>query len=617
MEKHFDAIVIGGGHAGAEASHMLAFMGHKTALLTLTPESLGYMACNPNVGGTAKGHLVREVDALGGIMGRLADRATIQTRMLNLGNGAAVQSLRNQVDKALYHRLVKKELEDTENLSILEAEVVEILVDKGHVTGIKTAMGDTYYASVIVIATGVYLNSKVIIGDFSEPTGPSGFKRASHLTGSLLKLGLDLRRFKTGTPPRILSRGVNFSVMEPQSGDTENQTFSLETETPVLNSHVCYLTYTNLTTHKIILDNLDRAPLYNGNIKGTGPRYCPSIEDKVVRFADKDRHQIFVEPEGADTAELYVQGLSTSMPHYIQEQMLHSIRGLENAQITRYGYAIEYDCLNPEELLPTLQTKRIAGLFSAGQINGSSGYEEAAAQGIIAGINASLALRATGCRPYDNTQGQSNVGTAPCRPLPPALILKRSEAYIGVLIDDLVTKGTNEPYRMMTSRAEHRLHLRQDNADLRLTPIAITLGTVTEKRKELFNKKLAEIADIETSLSTKQRDALKRPDFTHKDLLETAPVFAKFAPENLRHVEIKHKYAGYLRKEETAIRDAERLEETQLDIQEYKLVQSLRTEAIQKLNKIKPMTLAQASRISGVTPADITCIILHLKKSRG
>ena len=389
MIKSYDAIVIGAGHAGVEAAHALAVMGKRTLLTTLSLEAVSFMACNPNIGGTAKGHLVKEVDALGGIMGEIADKATIQTRMLNLGNGPAVHSLRAQVDKNLFHRLMKERMETTKNLAILEAEVVDILVENGEVKGIVTAMGDKYEAKAVVMASGVYLNSRIITGSYSRNTGPAGFMRSEGLTENLIRLGLDIRRFKTGTPPRLLSSSIDYDKMEVQRGDEGLPTFSMLTEGEVRNDKVCYLTYTNTDTHDIILGNLDRAPMYNGEISGTGPRYCPSIETKVVRFADKERHQIFIEPEGIDTEEMYAQGLSTSLPYDIQEQMVHSVKGLENAVITRYGYAIEYDCINPLELNSALGIKKIKGLYSAGQINGSSGYEEAAAQGLIAGINAS------------------------------------------------------------------------------------------------------------------------------------------------------------------------------------------------------------------------------------
>ena len=615
MIKNYDAIVIGAGHAGVEAAHALATMGKRTLLTTLSLEAVAFMACNPNIGGTAKGHLVKEVDALGGIMGEIADKATLQTRMLNLGNGPAVHSLRAQVDKNLYHRLMKEKMEKTKGLAILEGEITEILVENGAVTGVKTAMGDTYTAKAVVIASGVYLNSRIITGNYSRNTGPAGFMRSEGLSENLLKLGLDIRRFKTGTPPRLLSSSIDYDKMEVQKGDEGLPNFSMLTEGETRNDKVCYLTYTNTATHDIILGNLDRAPMYNGEITSTGPRYCPSIETKVVRFADKERHQIFIEPEGADTEEMYAQGLSTSLPYDIQEQMVHSVVGLENAIITRYGYAIEYDCLNPLELNSALGIKKIKGLYAGGQINGSSGYEEAAAQGLIAGINASRYL--DGKEPFT---------------------LRRDEAYIGVLIDDLVTKGTEEPYRMMTSRAEYRLHLRQDNADIRLTEKGKELGLVTKERYSKYQSKVSQINDIREKLKTRYKteevketfekigeslpqgsisgeDILKRGRATKETLLSIDPTYYEFAPEALSYVAVELKYEGYLKKEESAIKEARRMEEKKLpeDV-DYSLVEGLRLEARQKLNDHRPMTLAQASRISGVTPADITVLMLYLRK---
>ncbi len=615
MKKSYDAIVIGAGHAGVEAAHALASMGKSTLLTTLSLEAVAFMACNPNIGGTAKGHLVKEVDALGGVMGEIADKATLQTRMLNLGNGPAVHSLRAQVDKNLYHRLMKERMETTENLAILEAEITEILVEDGAVTGVKTAYGDAYKARAVVIASGVYLNSRIITGNYSRATGPAGFMRSEGLTDNLIKLGLDIRRFKTGTPPRLLSSSIDYDKMEIQRGDVGLPTFSMLTEGGIRNDKVCYLTYTNVATHEIILSNLDRAPMYNGEITSTGPRYCPSIETKVVRFADKERHQIFIEPEGADTEEMYAQGLSTSLPYDIQEQMVHSVVGLENAVITRYGYAIEYDCLNPLELNSALQIKKIKGLYAGGQINGSSGYEEAAAQGLVAGVNAALYL--DGKEPFT---------------------LRRDEAYVGVLIDDLVTKGTEEPYRMMTSRAEYRLHLRQDNADIRLTEKGRELGLVKEERYTKYQDKVAQIEEIRTKLKTRYRteevkeafekigeslpqgsisgeDVLKRGKATKETLIEIDASYLDFSPEALSYVAVELKYEGYLKKEEGAIKEARRMEEKKMpESIDYNEVEGLRLEARQKLNDRRPLTLAQASRISGVTPADVTVLILHLRK---
>ena len=616
MIKSYDAIVIGAGHAGVESAYALATMGKRTLLTTLSLEALAFMACNPNIGGTAKGHLVKEVDALGGIMGEIADKATLQTRMLNLGNGPAVHSLRAQVDKNLYHRLMKEKMERTKGLAILECEVTEIIVENGTVTGVKNAMGDRYSAKAVVIASGVYLNSRIITGNYSRNTGPAGFMRSEGLTENLISLGLDIRRFKTGTPPRLLSSSIDYDKMEVQKGDEGLPTFSMLTEGETRNDKVCYLTYTNTDTHDIILNNLERAPMYNGEISGTGPRYCPSIETKVVRFADKERHQIFIEPEGADTEEMYAQGLSTSLPYDIQEQMVHSVRGLENAIITRYGYAIEYDCLNPLELNSALGIKKIKGLYAGGQINGSSGYEEAAAQGLMAGINASRYI--DGLEPFT---------------------LRRDEAYIGVLIDDLVTKGTEEPYRMMTSRAEYRLHLRQDNADIRLTEKGRELGLVSEERYTKYQNKVTQIEEIREKLKTRYKteevastfekigeslpqgsisgaDILKRGRATKEALLEIDESYSAFMPEALSYVAVELKYEGYLKKEESAIKEARRMEEKKLPLDlDYSSVEGLRLEARQKLNDCRPMTLAQASRISGVTPADVTVLMLYLRKN--
>lgn len=615
MDTVYDAIVIGAGHAGAEAAHVLAKTGKRTLLLSLSLEAVAFMACNPNVGGTAKGHLVKEVDALGGIMGEIADKATIQRRMLNAGNGPAVHSLRAQVDKNLYHRLMKQRLERTAGLDITEAEASEILVENGEVTGVRTALGKIYRARAVVLATGVYLDARIITGEYVRATGPAGFMKSSALTGSLIALGLDIRRFKTGTPMRILSSSIDYSVMEVQPGEEGLPTFSTLTEGKVRNDMNCWLTYTNALTHKIILDNLDRAPMYNGEISGVGPRYCPSIETKVVRFADKERHQVFIEPEGADTEEMYAQGLSTSLPYDVQEEMVHSIRGLENAKITRYGYAIEYDCLNPLELNAALGVKKYKGLYSAGQINGSSGYEEAAAQGLVAGINASRYL--DGKEPF---------------------VMRRDCSYIGVLIDDLVTKGTEEPYRMMTSRAEYRLHLRQDNADLRLTATGRELGTVDDERYSKYLLKVAEIEEIRKELKRRYKpeevaevfaakgesvpkasisgeEILRRGRLNGSDLIAIDDGFAKYSYDAFFNVATEIRYEGYLVKEQRTIREAQRMEEKKLspDI-DYSAIEGIRLEARQKLDAVKPLTVAQAARISGVNSADVTVLLLWLRK---
>lgn len=611
--KTYDAIVVGGGHAGIESAFALAKKGHSTLLISLTLNALGFMPCNPNVGGTAKGHIVREIDALGGQMGIVADMATIQTRMLNLGNGAAVHSLRNQVDKDKYHRLMKYRIEKEPNLDVLEGEVSEIIVSGGEVKGVKTALGDEYACKAIVVCTGVYLNSRIIIGDYTKNCGPAGYQNATMLTDCLLKLGLPIRRFKTGTPMRVLKSSVDVTKMVEQRGDEGIYPFSEMTDYKVKNDYVCYLTYTNPETHKIILDNLDRSPLYNGSITSTGPRYCPSIETKVVRFKDKDRHQIFIEPEGENDEEMYVQGLSTSLPFDVQEKMLHSVAGLEHAKIMRYGYAIEYDCLDPVALYPTLGVKTIKGLYTAGQINGSSGYEEAAGQGLLAGINAALYI--------ENAD---------------PLVLTRDISYIGVLVDDLVTKGTEEPYRMMTSRAEYRLNLRQDNADLRLTEIGRRIGLVDDERYARFQKKLAEKKVIYELLKKRYspsevenvflsngepvpktgitaEEVLKRSTLAVADLIAIDDTFNGVDRFLLNQVETEIKYAGYLIKQEQAIKEMHKMEMKVLGADfDYDSVEGLRNEAREKLKSIRPLTLAQASRISGVNPADIVVLMLHL-----
>ena len=616
--KSYEAIVVGGGHAGIESAFALARKGHKTLLMSLTLNALGFMPCNPNVGGTGKGHIVREVDALGGQMGIVADMATLQTRMLNLGNGAAVHSLRNQIDKAKYHRLMKNRIERQENLDVLESEAAEILTEDGKVCGIRTTLGDVYSCRAVVLTTGVYLDSRIIIGDYSEQCGPAGYRRSTHLSSSLKKLGLPMRRFKTGTPMRVLASSVDFDKMTVQKGDENIYSFSIMTDEKARNVRDCYLTYTNPETHKIILDNLDRSPLYNGFITSTGPRYCPSIETKVVRFADKDRHQIFVEPEGEDTDEMYIQGLSTSLPFDVQEKMLHSVVGLENAKIMRYGYAIEYDCLDPLCLLPTLAVKGVPGLFSAGQINGSSGYEEAAGQGILAGINAGLYL-----------EGREQ------------LVLTRDNSYIGVMVDDLVTKGTEEPYRMMTSRAEYRLQLRQDNADERLTEIGRQVGLVDDERYARYKKMQEEkkaIFDKLRSVRYKKEqisavmeekgetvptngiggeEFLKRTPLTVEDLIKVDPSFGEEDPFLLRRVETEIKYEGYLIKLQREIKEMQKMEKKKLpEDLDYTEVEGLRLEARQRLNEIKPLSLAQASRISGVNPADIVVLMIWLQKNK-
>ena len=614
MINNFDAIVIGSGHAGCEAALALARMGQQTLLLTLNLDSIAFLACNPSIGGTAKGHLVCEIDALGGEMGIIADKATIQRRMLNSSKGPAVQSLRTQADKIMYHTEMKKVLENTKNLFVKQGEAKNIIVKNGKVQGVKTLQGDTFKAKAVVVCTGVYLKSDVIIGKVRTNSGPNGFAPANHLTASLKKLGLTIRRFKTGTPVRVHSDTIDYSELTEQCGEDNIQTFSFMTKTPPKNVIKCYLTYTNPHTHEIILNNLDKAPMYNGEIKSEGPRYCPSIESKVVRFSDKSQHQLFLEPEALSTKEVYVQGFSTSMPTYLQHEMVKSVKGLENAHIMRDAYAIEYDCIDSLQLYPTLQYKNIEGLYFAGQVNGTSGYEEAAAQGVIAGINAALFLQNK--EPF---------------------VLKRNEAYIGVLIDDLTTKGTNEPYRMMTSRAEYRLQLRQDNADLRLTQKGYDIGLVSKERYKVFLKRIKQINEFKEQLKTvvspkkiekmfnkknetvpkvgiSIKDILKRSNITVEDLVECFPEFKKYPYNVLKEIEIDVKYEGYLAKQNIQIEQSKKQENTELpDDIDYKKIKGLRLEAQQKLNQIKPLTLGQASRISGVSPADITVLTVYLK----
>lgn len=610
----FDAVVIGAGHAGCEASLALARTGQKTLICTTTLENIAFLACNPSIGGTAKGHLVCEIDALGGEMGINADKTAIQMRMLNLGKGPAVHSLRAQADKVAYHNEMKKTLEHQENLTILQAEISDILVENGKVCGVKTTLGEVFKCRAVVVCTGVYLKSRIIIGDKIENVGPNGFKCANSLTQSLQDLGFEIRRYKTGTPPRIYGSSVDYSLLEEQVGDEHIQTFSFMTKRQPKNVAKCYLCYTNEKTHQLIRDNLDKAPVYNGTIESTGPRYCPSIETKIVRFKDKDRHQLFLEPESLSTDEVYVQGLSTSFPYDIQKQMVHTIKGLENSKIMRYAYAIEYDAINSLQLLPTLECKFVKGLFTAGQVNGTSGYEEAGAQGVIAGINASLFLRNK-----------------------PQLVLKRSDGYIGVLIDDLVTKGTNEPYRMMTSRAEFRLHLRQDNADMRLTKIGRDVGLVDDKRWSVFSKKLSQLEKCRKVLnktlspklvndfllkvgenSTNQgvtvENLLKRANVSAKMLQQDLGLFKNIRNDVLDLLTLEVKYEGYIKRQLNQIKQNEQMENYPLKPDfDYSVVKGLRIEAQQKLNDIKPLSMGQASRISGVSPADISVLLVYLK----
>ncbi len=621
VEEYTDVVVVGAGHAGCEAALACARLGLETVIFTVSVDSIALMPCNPNIGGSSKGHLVRELDALGGEMGKVIDRTFIQSKMLNVSKGPAVHSLRAQADKAEYSRAMRMVLEETEHLQIVQAEVTEILAENEKVYGVRLYSKAVYYAKAVILCTGTYLNARCIYGEVSSHTGPNGLKAANYLTDSLKKLGIEMYRFKTGTPARIDGRTVDYSKMEEQLGDERVIPFSFTTDpdSVQIQQESCWLTYTNEKTHEIIRANLDRSPLYSGEIEGTGPRYCPSIEDKVVRFADKNRHQVFIEPEGRYTSEMYVGGMSSSLPEDVQHAMYHSVPGLERAKIVRNAYAIEYDCINPQQLYPTLEFKKIKGLFSGGQFNGSSGYEEAACQGLVAGINASMEIL-----------GKEQI------------VIDRSQGYIGVLIDDLVTKENHEPYRMMTSRSEYRLLLRQDNADQRLTPLGYQVGLIPEKRYQGLLKKMEQIkkekmrlektmvgasASVQSFLEKYKSASLKkaaslaeilrRPEMKYVYMKEIDPECPNLPFEVAEQVEIDIKYDGYIKRQLKQVEQFQKLEQKRIpEDLDYDQIPSLRLEAVQKLKLCKPISIGQASRISGVSPADLTVLLIYLEQKK-